>query len=177
MDQPVLETPRLRLRPFALTDAADVQRLAGDAEVAGTTLNLPHPYLDGVAEEWIASHGPAWVAGTRVTFAIVTKSDELRGAISLHLTARHRRAELGYWVGRAWWGQGFATEAAKHVMAFAFASLDVNRVQASHLTRNPASGRVMLKCGMAFEGVHREYFMRNGRFEDIARYARLRGDT
>lgn len=161
------------LRPFALADAADVQRLAGDAQVSGTTLNIPHPYPDGLAEEWIAGHAPAWAARTTVTFA-VTQLGELRGAIGLVLREKHQRAEVGYWIGRPWWGQGLATEALKALLAFAFERLQLNRVQATHLIRNPASGRVMQKAGMVLEGVHREMYLRNGRPEDVAHYAILR---
>ena len=175
-DQPTLSTSRLVLRPFTVADAPDVQQLAGVAEVAATTLNIPHPYLDGMAEAWIATHAPAWDAHAGVTFAIVSTSHELRGAISLQLAAAHQRGELGYWIARPYWGQGLATEAATAVLQFAFGALALNRVHASHFTRNPASGRVLQKLGMTLEGVHRGHFLKNGRFEDIAQYAILRSD-
>jgi [ribosomal protein S5]-alanine N-acetyltransferase len=138
VQQPVITTERLVLRPFTLADAAEVQRLAGDPQVSGTTLNIPHPYPDGAAEEWIAGHAPAWAARSSVTFAIVTHAGELRGAIGLALRATHQRAEVGYWIGRPWWGQGLATEAVNAMLAFAFHDLQLNRVQATHLIRNPA---------------------------------------
>ena len=100
MDQPTLRTPRLVLRPFRPGDAAAIQRLAGDRTVASTTLNIPHPYPDGLAESWIATHRAAWDAGDRATFAITTLEDALRGGIALKLTQRHQRGELGYWIGR-----------------------------------------------------------------------------
>jgi len=96
MDQPTLRTHRLVLRPFRPSDAVAVQRLAGDRSVASTTLNIPHPYPDGLAESWIATHGPAWEADDRATFAITTLEDELRGGIALKLTPQHQRGELGY---------------------------------------------------------------------------------
>ena len=173
MDQPTLRTPRLVLRPFAPADAPDVRRLAGNVEVATTTLNLPHPYPDGLAESWIAMHRPAWEAREAATFAITTPEDELRGAVGLRLTLRHRRGELGYWVGRPYWGGGIATEAAQAVLDFAFGVLALNRVQASHIPRNPASGRVLEKIGMTREGVHRERFLKGDRFEDVVEYAIL----
>jgi RimJ/RimL family protein N-acetyltransferase len=110
-----------------------VQRLAGDRAVASTALNIPHPYPDGLAESWIATHRPAWEVGDRATFAITTRDDELRGCIALKPTQRHRRGELGYRIGREYWGQGFATEAARAVVDFAFGVLALNRVQASYL--------------------------------------------
>ena len=86
MDQPTLRTPLLVLRPFRPDDAAAVQRLAGDRSVAFTTLNIPHPYPDGLAESWIATHRPAWEAGDRATFAITTLDDELRGWLGMAYT-------------------------------------------------------------------------------------------
>ena len=61
--RPTLHTQRLILRPFEIADARDVQRLAGDRAIADTTLNIPHPYEDGMAEQWIATHQPQFEAG------------------------------------------------------------------------------------------------------------------
>jgi [ribosomal protein S5]-alanine N-acetyltransferase len=171
--QPSLSTARLILRPFAISDGAAVQRLAGAAAVADGTLNVPHPYPDGAAEAWIATHAAGWGAGTLVAYAIALEAGELVGAASLQVVAAHRRAELGYWVGVPHWGRGYATEAARAMVAFAFDTLHLHRVQALHLTRNPASGRVLQKVGMIFEGVHRGYYVKGGRPEDVARYAAL----
>lgn len=176
MDQPALLTPRLLLRPFTAADAPAVQRLAGEAVVAEMTLNIPHPYEDGMAEAWIATHRAAWEAGTAVTFAITTLTGELRGTVSLQITPAHRRGELGYWIGQPYWGEGLATEAVIAVLRFAFDDLALNRVQASHLPRNPASGRVMEKAGMHREGLHRERYLKGAQFEDVVEYAILRSE-
>jgi ribosomal-protein-alanine N-acetyltransferase len=174
--QPTLRTERLLLRPFSLEDATAVQRLAGVREIAATTLNVPHPYLDGVAESWIGTHADAWNRQERVTFAITSAADGLLGAISLHLRPTHRRAELGYWVGQPFWNRGYATEAAGAVIAFGFEALGLNRIHASHFTRNPASARVMLKSGMRFEGILRQHVIKGEHPEDLAEYAILRAD-
>ena len=174
MDQPVLETSRLRLRPFVPSDAETVRTLAGDYQVADTTLNIPHPYPEGAAEEWISRHPHDWAAGTGVTCAIATAGDgALVGAVGLSLKPRHAQGELGYWVGVPYWGQGYATEAARALVDFGFRTLGLHRVQARHLCRNPASGRVMQKIGMVLEGTLRESVRRWDRFEDVALYAVL----
>ena len=173
-DQPSLYTPRLILRPFQSADAPDVQRLAGAAAVAEMTLNIPHPYGDGMAEAWIATHRAAWEAGTSVTFAITTADHGLRGTVSMQLTRAHRRGELGYWIGQPYWGAGLATEAVTATLRFAFDVLHLNRVQASHLPHNPASGRVLEKVGMQREGLHRERYLKGARFEDVVEFAVLR---
>ena len=113
MQQPTIDTARLILRPFTLADAPTVQRLAGASEVADTTLNIPHPYPDGAAEQWIATHVENFNAGDGATCAIVLRAtSELCGAMGLDISRRHRRAELTYWIGVPYWNQGYATEAA-----------------------------------------------------------------
>ena len=82
--RPTLETERLILRPFRPEDAAEVQQLAGDRAVADTVLNIPHPYEDGMAEEWISRHQEMFDEDKGVTFAVTGKEDgRLMGAISL----------------------------------------------------------------------------------------------
>ena len=171
---PVLETPRLSLRPFEQADAPAVQRLAGAREIAATTLTIPHPYPDGAAEEWIAKYAPAFDRGTHVTFA-VTRSDgtELVGSVGLAIDREHARAELGYWIGVPYWNRGYATEAARRVIAYGFSELGLNRIHASHLPRNTASGRVLQKAGMRFEGVLRQHIRKWGEYEDLAVYGVL----
>lgn len=173
---PTLHSPRLLLRPFTLADAPIVHRLAGDPAVAHTTQNIPHPYLDGMADAWIETHAPLFASGERLTLAIQMGSN-LVGAVALGIERSHQRAELGYWVGQPYWGKGFATEATVAILAFGFRELDLNRIHAVHLTRNPASGRVMQKAGMQFEGIHRQHVWKDGRPEDLARYAALRHDA
>ena len=174
MDQPILTTPRLRLRPFEPSDAPTVRELAGVYEVAHTTLNIPHPYPEGAAEEWIARHPHDWAAGAGVTFAITTAGDgALIGAVGLSLKPKHAQGELGYWVAVPYWGKGYATEAARALADWGFSTLGLHRVQARHFCRNPASGRVMQKIGMVLEGTHRESMRRWDRFEDVAVYAVL----
>ena len=175
-DQPTLRTQRLVLRPFARADAPIVQRLAGAAAVADTTLAIPHPYEDGMAEAWIASHAPAYAQGENVVFAITDRDGLLRGAINLRLEPQHARGELGYWIGEPYWGHGYATEAVTAVIAYGFAALGLNRLEARHLSRNPASGRVMQKAGMRHEGQQRQQVRKQGRFEDLEYYGILRSD-
>jgi RimJ/RimL family protein N-acetyltransferase len=170
--QPCLTTERLLLRPFVLADASDVQRLAGEWEVAKTTLLVPHPYPAGAAEAWISTHPQGWASGRSLTWALTGRVDgTLVGAMGLVVEPAHARGDLGYWIGRPHWGQGLATEAARAVVAFGFEGLGLHRIQATHMTSNPASGRVMEKLGMRREGVHRDLIRRWDRFEDVAQWA------
>ena len=138
------------LRAFALADAPALTELCGDWEVARMTALIPHPYPPAMAESFIAG---------------CHRAD--RGRRTLHLrdhAGRRRIAgggdrtydapstaidSFGYWVGRPYWGNGYATAAARAVIALAFSRLDIDTLQAIHLARNPASGRVMAKCGMS----------------------------
>jgi ribosomal-protein-alanine N-acetyltransferase len=172
---PSLETKRLLLRPFAMADAKDVQRLAGDRAIADTTLSIPHPYGDGMAEEWISTHQETFDQEKGVTFAITRKPDGvLLGAISLMDISKGHQAELGYWVGKPHWNQGYCTEAASAVLRYGFSVLGLIRIHAHFLTRNPASGRVMQKLGMRHEGCRRQHVMKWGKHEDIELYGILK---
>jgi RimJ/RimL family protein N-acetyltransferase len=135
------------LRRFVAADAPCVELLAGDREVAERTALIPHPYPEGAAAAWIAGHGAACTAGTEYTYAIAEIDGPLVGAIGLrpHPTEREN---VGYWIGRPYWGHGYATAAARTIIVLGFELLDLEALTASHLVRNPASGRVMEKCGM-----------------------------
>ncbi|MDC0434779.1 GNAT family N-acetyltransferase [bacterium] len=172
--QPTLETNSLKLRLFVPSDATDVQFMAGDYRVAKMTENIPHPYLEGMAEEWISTHEKRWHARECATWAICTNTDEkLIGSIGLTLNGKHYRASLGYWVDRVHWDKGFCTEAAKAVVDFGFKQLNLHRIEATHLTINPASGAVMRKVGMKHEGTMHDYVLKDGIFEDMEQYAIL----
>ena len=96
-------------------------------------LTVPHPYEDGVAQEWIASHGPAYEKGERIVFALASPSLGLIGAMGLILDLPHQRAELGYWIGQPYWNQGYATEALEAVLKFGFETLKLNKSPAERL--------------------------------------------
>jgi RimJ/RimL family protein N-acetyltransferase len=175
--RPTIETERLILRPFILDDAPEVQRLAGEREVAANTLTIPHPYEDGMAEEWISTHQGGFEKGELVNLAITRRSDgALVGAIGLVVQPQHERAELGYWVGKPYWNQGCCTEAARALVGYGFETLGLNRVYSHHFARNPASGRVMQKIGMIHEGRLRHHFKKWGVFEDSEQYGILKSE-
>lgn len=177
MKQPHLETERLVLRPFTLDDAPTVQQLAGDPAIADTTLNIPHPYADGMAEAWIKEHPETFAKGVGVTYAITRRQDgSLLGAISLRINQRHHRAEMGYWLGKPYWGQGYTTEAARALLAYGFTELELNKIYATYLKRNPASGRVMEKAGLTYEGVLRQHVRNGEQYEDLVSYGILRSE-
>jgi ribosomal-protein-alanine N-acetyltransferase len=166
-----LETPRLILREFSESDIPELVPLIGAREVAATTLRIPHPYEEKHAREF---------------FATVPKENELRlairlrstgrlcGGIGLHPDTEPQRAELGYWIGLPFWGNGYATEAAGAVIEYGFEKLKLERIFASHFKGNEKSGRVLQKVGMHHEGRVRHGVMKAGRLLDLETYGMVR---
>lgn len=174
---PTITTERLVLRPFALSDAADVQRLAGNWAVADTTSNIPHPYPDGVAEVWISGHAQRFERREILTLAVTLReTGELAGCISLSLRDDDDKAEMGYWLGVPYWNQGYCSEAARALVAYGFQQMGLHRIYAFHFVRNPASGRVMQKAGMTYEGTLRQHVKKWERYEDLTAYGILRSE-
>lgn len=165
---------------FNIRDAPDVQRLAGDREIADTTLAIPHPYELDQARAWIEQQQQETIDGpSSLSFAVrLSSTGTLIGCVGLReIDPEHRQAELGFWIGRGWWGQGYAREAARAVVRFGFDTLELNRICAHHMARNPASGRVLLALGMQREGVLRQRVKKWGKYEDVVLYAILRTDA
>lgn len=174
---PRLTTSRLVLRQFALTDVADIKLYAGDKSVAATTLNIPHPYEDGMAENWINAQQEEFAQNKSVTFATERIADkQFIGAVGLEIEAEHNRAALGYYIGMPFWRNGYATEAATAVLAYGFKELKLQRIYAFHFTHNPASGRVMQKIGMHHEGSLRQHIKKWEEYVDEEIYGILQDE-
>ena len=179
--QPTLRTARLLLRAFRIEDAATVNDLLVDKEIAANTEPIPFPYTIEMAQEWIKPQAKTWQEGRGAVFAIClpdqSEQGTVIGVVGLEIDSSHERAELGYWVGKERWGKGYCTEAAAAVVEFGFEQLGLNRVFAYHLVRNPASGRVMQKLGMTQEGVLKQHAKKWGKFEDVSLFGILRPPT
>jgi tRNA (cmo5U34)-methyltransferase len=172
---PTLHSDRVLLRAFTLNDATVVQSLAGDRAVAEMTLAIPHPYTDGEAEAWIQSQHNT--AEQEVVWAITLRdSQRLIGAIGLIFDSANHQAELGYWIGKPDWGNGYCTEAARLVLQYGFDQLGLNRIESCHYAKNPASGRVLQKIGMKYEGARRQNRLKWGKYEDLVLYGLLKTD-
>ncbi len=174
--QPDLVTGRLVLRSLGPEDSMQIATLASDPGVSEYILEIPHPYTGPLAQEWIAGLAAAYDAGTDVVFGIsLRNSGELIGVIGLlSIHREHSRAKLGYWIGRPYWNFGFATEAVGGLLDFGFRVLGLNRIYAFYMAGNPASGRVMEKCGMRHEGTLRQHIRKSEQFVDIAAHGILR---
>lgn len=166
-----LETDRLLLRPPTINDAARISELTSDWDVAKTTLNMPYPNPVEEVEAFIGRIAEGIAGGNDYTFALYLKeTGDLIGMMGIHRNVRHNRAEIGYWVGKAYWGNGYATEACQRIVRFGFDELDVNRVEASYFVGNEASRRVMEKAGMVFEGIKPQFFRRTNESNHYDQY-------
>lgn len=173
----ILETNRLRLRPARESDTADIATQANHPLVAKGTLRMPHPYTPMDARKYVHVAYEGRASGLWLSCLLERKGDAaFIGLMGLNLTPEYRRGELGYWLGVPYWNKGYATEAAAALIDYGFQTLDLIRIQANHFVDNPASGRVMQKLGMRYEGTLRSYFIRFGEPKDTAFYGILRED-
>jgi len=166
------------LGAFAPGDASDLRRLAGAREIADTTVSIPHPYELDHALAWIGHQRRESVRGRATNFAVrLSPGSSLIGCAGLRdIDPEHMQAELGFWIGVDWWGQGYARESAGAVIQFGFEQLGLNRIYAHHMARNPAAGQVLLHAGMQREGLMRARVKKWGVYEDVVLYAILRED-
>jgi RimJ/RimL family protein N-acetyltransferase len=175
---PTIRTARLVLGAFGPGDASELHRLAGDREIADTTLAIPHPYDMDHALAWIGNQRKESARGRAENFAIrLSSGSPIIGCAGLRdIDAEHLQAELGFWIGREWWGHGYAREAAAAVLRFGFDTLGLNRISAHHMLRNPAAGKVLQHIGMQREGLLRQRVRKWGVYEDVVVYASLQAD-
>lgn len=163
-----LETERLILRKLMLADAPNIQEQANNPLLAQNMISIPYPYPDGAAEQFLREVAlPDWEAGKEYIFAMIRRADDtFMGVIGIELQGNDR-AEVGYWVGEVFWGNGYATEALKRVIQFGFEEMHLHRIQAMYFSFNPASRRVMDKAGMTFEGVLRDYLCKGDKYISV----------
>ncbi|NJO79427.1 MAG: GNAT family N-acetyltransferase [Cyanobacteria bacterium RM1_2_2] len=174
----MLETDRLILRPLTPADTPSIQRFASAREIADTMISIPHPYPMGEAERYVAKRIAEFEQGQSRAFAIERKSEnQFCGVIEIRDVDReHSQAELSFWLAVEAWGQGYMSEALKPLLYLGFENLDLNRLYAYHMVRNPGSGKVLQKNGFTQEGILRQRIRKSGVFEDVKLWALLRQD-
>jgi RimJ/RimL family protein N-acetyltransferase len=172
-----LRTARLLLRCIQLEDIPALVPLVGAREIAATTTNIPYPYTEDDARSFLTQSEIDFLEGRSIFYLIaVAQTGELCGGVGLSIKPTHSHAELGYWIGVPYWGQGFATEAASAVVSFGFESLQLHRIYATVHSGNVASQRVLEKIGMRHEGRSREHVRKWDRFVDLENYGVLAGE-
>ena len=144
---PVLETERLVLRAPRLEDVKAVAMQANDRRIAENTARIPHPYRLTDADDFIATAN----LGTETVFLITLRSGAVIGACGFTQIDRHP-PEIGYWLGVKHWGKGYATEAVRAMIDHIFTDLGDEAINAAARVTNPASRRVLEKCGFQWSG-------------------------
>lgn len=150
MKQEKIETERLLLRPFCLSDSKRVAQLAGDKRVSDMTANIPYPYQESMATDWISSHASLFSDRKEVVYGITEKgNDEIIGAVGMVMQPDDSGI-LGYWLGVEFWGKGFALEAAHGLIEFCRSQLDMTAIEVWHLVENNQSQSVIQKLSIPY---------------------------
>ncbi|MES1156671.1 MAG: GNAT family N-acetyltransferase [Alphaproteobacteria bacterium] len=142
-----IDTERLVLRRPEAADAARLACWLRDLQVSRMTAHVPHPYPPVAAEGWVMLARAQRRLGRSYAFVIHLPGEGAIGGVGVH--PRDHAAELGYWIGRPFWGEGFATEAVRGLVAEA---QNLGALEAGHFVDNPASGRVLEKAGFVYTG-------------------------
>ena len=158
------------LRPLEKSDIDTISALANDRDIAKMTLRIPFPYTLSDAKSWID-----YVVRTESehVFAITGKKETL-GVIGLVHEPEHKRAELGYWLGRQYWNKGYMTGAIEMILGYAFEVLKVNKVYANVFAANEASQKVLKKNGFEPEGCLKQHSFRMGIMHDLLYFGILK---
>ena len=161
----IIETKRLILRPIKAGDEQQIYKFCSTEHIYKTLLTMPPPYTKQHAMDKVKSSLEHIKLGDKFPFAITLKgNDDLIGIIDLRPNYELKFAELGYWLGYEYWGQGIMTEAARAVMKFAFDDLSMHKLIIKAYTTNPASARVAVKCGFKLEGCQKEIYYLRGEY-------------
>lgn len=172
---PTIRTRRLTLRAAKMSDAEDLYEYSRDPAVAKHVLWDAHTSIHQT-RAYIRYLIRQYKNGQPSSFVIsITETGKVVGTIGfMWIQQENRSAEVGYSLSRAYWNQGIMTEALTALLDFGFLKLNLNRIEAQHESDNPASGRVMAKAGMSFEGRLRQRIYNKGRFADVDLYSILR---
>ncbi len=174
---PTLETERLILRRLVPSDAEDMFEYSCDKNVTEYLTWSPHPdkyytidYIKFVQKKYKTGDFRDWAVIDKATGKMIGTC----GFTSVDL--QNRRGEVGYVYNSSFWGRGIAAEALMCVIGFGFSTLSLNRIEGRFMAENIASRRVMERCGMTFEGVHREHIFVKEKYRDVGVCAILRGE-
>ena len=168
---PIIETDRLVLRTAVPQDIPKIVHYANNPAVALNTLNIPFPYTEKDAINWLNTGYQGLAKGTEFIFGIEHKvSNSFIGGISLKVDKKFNNAEVGFWLGEQFWNLGLMTEALKSILDFGFKVLDLHKIHAHHFAHNIGSGKTMKKNGMIKEGEMVEHVKKGEQYLDIVLY-------
>jgi len=165
---------KITLRPIAKVDAESIHKYARDPGISRYTF-LPHPYSRKDADDWVVTSNERNASGIDFNMGIeLPSTGEIIGMISLNnIDVINRHAELGYWLGRPYWGNGYVSEAIELIVRHSFRRFKLNRIYARVMHPNTTSAHLLEKSGFTYEGTLRKNIKRNGRYLNELRYGLL----
>lgn len=172
------ETERLLIREYKRSDISDFIRVAEQPEVYATTYGIPHIYPKKMALKTLRFIRQGIKDGSSYEFAVILReTGEYIGNVGIiNVNVPHRRADISYYTDKNYRNYGYTTEAAAEMIRFGFEELGLHKISGLYMSVNPASGRVMEKLGMKYEGLLRCHMLKDGIFYDIVRKGILRDE-
>ncbi len=168
---------QVHLSEFRPADRCAIVALLNDRDIYDLTLRIPFPYTETDADAFLARVAKATEQqGQSAHFAIRTGDDALIGGCGLNdlEVGKSHQAEVGYWLAKPLWGQGIMTAVVRRSCQYAFDEFGLAKIIAHVFTGNPASARVLEKCGFLQEGLLRKHFLKDGKFIDAMLFALLK---
>lgn len=173
----IVVNDQVHLSEFRSSDKHALIEHLNDRDIYDRTLRIPFPYTDASADEWLALVAKITnQQGRQVQFAVRTSDDYLIGGCGFDgfQIGKSHRAEIGYWLAKSSWGQGIMSAVVQRLCQHAFEEFGLVKITAHVFPFNPASARVLEKCGFEQEGVLRKHFLKDGQFIDARLFALLR---
>ncbi len=168
---PKITTKRLILRPLEENDISTILELMKDKAISDVTLNIPYPYTENDARFWMNMARKGMENNNQYIFGIEdAATNKFIGGIDVAIEPKFDRAEIGYWIGKSYWNKGFCSEALAAIINFGFEELNLNKIFGVHIFENPASGKVMQKCGMQKEGELIEHIKKGDNYYSYVQY-------
>lgn len=173
-----IETSRLLLDSPTIDDMDRfIIEINSTEDYSKNLFNISYPFTTEQAESWFKTCQKGNINSESIRFAIREKEvGKLIGIIGIHIDKEHKKAQLGYWLGKSFWGKGYISEVLKEVIKFGFEELQLNKIFATHFLFNPASGKAMQNAGMKYESLQVQEYLHNGQFLDVKRYYILKED-
>lgn len=167
----------IRLRKLTPKDAHDIYENVNDPDVSRWTALIPYPYPKSLATKFIRSSRYQIKNNKALIIGIESIGNKkIVGVISLtRINKTHKRAEIGYWLGKKYWGKGIMTQAVEEILHMAFKKMKLHRVYAKVFEENIASRKTLEKCGFQYEGLHKDSCFKHGKFRNVITYGIIAG--
>lgn len=173
----MIKTNRLNIRPYEQGDEEAIYGVINSQGIFETTLNIPYPYPREQLKIWLHFIMKNSLYKRGYEYGIFKKDHTYIGNVGIvNIDWVNHHAEITYFIGEEYWGQGYATEAVRAMIRFAFQELGLERIQGRCMVINPASLRVMQKCGLKYEGKARHEVIKSGNYMDVWHTAILKKD-